>query len=137
MARIRAIVRRSNGHAQSVLNVGDLCVNLDAKTVTIGGVHVHLTRKEYQILELLSLRKGSTAAWPPASPFRSRTRLIAIASRNGARHFLAVRPRVRSPARHDGEEDSQCCLDGGGTFPRESLRNFDEREIAHFRPMTP
>jgi two-component system cell cycle response regulator CtrA len=31
-----------------------------AKAVTIGGVHVHLTRKEYQILELLSLRKGST-----------------------------------------------------------------------------
>ena len=60
VARIRAIVRRSNGHAQSVLNVGDLCVNLDAKTVTIGGAHVHLTRKEYQILELLSLRKGST-----------------------------------------------------------------------------
>ena len=59
VARIRAIVRRSNGHVQR-LNVGDLCVNLDAKAVTIGGVHVHLTRKEYQILELLSLRKGST-----------------------------------------------------------------------------
>ena len=60
VARIRAIVRRSNGHAQSVLNIGDLCVNLDAKTVTIGGIPVHLTRKEYQMLELLSLRKGST-----------------------------------------------------------------------------
>jgi two-component system cell cycle response regulator CtrA len=60
VARIRAIVRRANGHAQSVVSVGDLCVNLDAKTVTICGVHLHLTRKEYQILELLSLRKGST-----------------------------------------------------------------------------
>jgi two-component system cell cycle response regulator CtrA len=60
VARIRAIVRRSNGHARSVINVGDLCVDLDAKTVTISGAHVHLTGKEYQVLELLSLRKGST-----------------------------------------------------------------------------
>jgi two-component system cell cycle response regulator CtrA len=60
VARIHAIVRRSNGHAQSVINTGDLCVNLDAKTVKIGGVHVHLTPKEYQMLELLSLRKGTT-----------------------------------------------------------------------------
>ena len=60
LARIRAIVRRSKGHAQSVVNVGDLCINLDAKTVTVGGIRVHLTVKEYQVLELLSLRKGST-----------------------------------------------------------------------------
>ena len=60
VARIHAIVRRSKGHAQSVVNTGDLCINLDAKTVEIGGAPVHLTRKEYQMLELLSLRKGST-----------------------------------------------------------------------------
>jgi two-component system, cell cycle response regulator CtrA len=59
VARIRAIVRRSKGHPQSVINTEDLCVNLDAKTVEIGGVRVHLTGKEYQILELLSLRKGT------------------------------------------------------------------------------
>jgi two-component system, cell cycle response regulator CtrA len=64
VARIHAIVRRSKGHAESVINTGDLCVNLDAKTVKIGEVHVHLTRKEYQILELLSLRKGSTVTKP-------------------------------------------------------------------------
>jgi two-component system cell cycle response regulator CtrA len=60
VARIHAIVRRSKGHAESVINTGDLCVNLDAKTVKIGEVHVHLTPKEYQILELLSLRRGTT-----------------------------------------------------------------------------
>src|SRR5467141_2793806 len=60
VARIHAIVRRSKGHAQSVVNTGDLCLNLDAKTVEIGGAPVYLTRKEYQMLELLSLRKGST-----------------------------------------------------------------------------
>src|SRR4030088_247794 len=57
VARIHAIVRRSQGHAQSVVHTGDLVVNLDAKTVEINRVRVHLTRKEYQILELLSLRK--------------------------------------------------------------------------------
>lgn len=35
-------------------------VNLDAKTVEVGGKTVHLTGKEYQMLELLSLRKGTT-----------------------------------------------------------------------------
>jgi two-component system cell cycle response regulator CtrA len=60
VARIHAIVRRSKGHAQSVINTGDLCVNLDTKTVAINGRRVQLTGKEYQMLELLSLRKGTT-----------------------------------------------------------------------------
>jgi DNA-binding response OmpR family regulator len=59
VARIHAIVRRSRGHAQSVIHTGDLVVNLDAKTVEVNGARVHLTRKEYQMLELLSLRKGT------------------------------------------------------------------------------
>jgi two-component system cell cycle response regulator CtrA len=60
VARIQAIVRRSKGHAQSVIAIGDLTVNVDQKTVTIGCDRVHLTGKEYQMLELLALRKGST-----------------------------------------------------------------------------
>jgi two-component system, cell cycle response regulator CtrA len=60
VARIHAIVRRSKGHAQSVITTGDLIVNLDQKTVEVGGARVHLTGKEYQMLELLSLRKGTT-----------------------------------------------------------------------------
>jgi len=60
VARIHAIVRRSKGHAQSVMTVGDLVVNLDQKTVEIGGARLHLTGKEYQMLELLALRKGTT-----------------------------------------------------------------------------
>jgi two-component system cell cycle response regulator CtrA len=60
VARIYAIVRRSKGHAESVVITGDLCVNLDTKIVKVGGTHVHLTGKEYQMLELLSLRKGTT-----------------------------------------------------------------------------
>ena len=60
VARIHAIVRRSKGHAQSVIETGDLRVNLDTKTVDVNGQRVHLTGKEYQMLELLSLRKGTT-----------------------------------------------------------------------------
>jgi len=59
IARMQAIVRRSKGHAQSVIMNGDLCINLESKTVKVGGIHLHLSKKEYQILELLSLRKGT------------------------------------------------------------------------------
>ena len=60
VARIHAVVRRSKGHAQSVIQTGDLVVNLDTKTVEINGIRVHVTRKEYQMLELFSLRKSMT-----------------------------------------------------------------------------
>ncbi|MBE0452110.1 response regulator transcription factor CtrA [Roseovarius autotrophicus] len=60
VARIHAIIRRSKGHSQSVIRTGRINVNLDAKTVDVAGQAVHLTGKEYQMLELLSLRKGTT-----------------------------------------------------------------------------
>jgi two-component system, cell cycle response regulator CtrA len=60
VARIHAIIRRSKGHSQSVIRTGLVNVNLDAKTVEVEGSAVHLTGKEYQMLELLSLRKGTT-----------------------------------------------------------------------------
>jgi two-component system, cell cycle response regulator CtrA len=60
IARVHAIVRRSQGHAQSIVQTGDLIVNVDAKTVHIKQVRVNLTAKEYQMLELLSLRRGTT-----------------------------------------------------------------------------
>ena len=60
IARIHAIIRRSKGHSQSIIRTGKVEVNLDAKTVQVDGSAVHLTGKEYQMLELLSLRKGTT-----------------------------------------------------------------------------
>ena len=60
VARIHAIIRRSKGHSQSIIRTGKVAVNLDAKTVDVDGRAVHLTGKEYQMLELLSLRKGTT-----------------------------------------------------------------------------
>jgi two-component system cell cycle response regulator CtrA len=60
IARIHAIVRRSKGHSESVIRTGRLIVNLDTRTVEVDGQPLHLTGKEYGILELLSLRKGTT-----------------------------------------------------------------------------
>ena len=50
----------AKGHAQSVIATGELRVNLDTKTLEVNGRPVDLTRYEYQMLELLSLRKGTT-----------------------------------------------------------------------------
>jgi len=60
MARIQAIVRRSQGHSQSLIQTGNIIVNLDSRTVEVDGQPLHLTGKEYGIIELLALRKGST-----------------------------------------------------------------------------
>jgi len=60
IARVNAIIRRSKGHAQSIIETGRLRVNLDARTVEVDKKPLHLTGKEYGILELLSLRKGMT-----------------------------------------------------------------------------
>jgi len=60
VARIQAIVRRARGHSESIIRTGRLDVNLDTRTAEVDGQPVHLTGKEYAILELLSLRKGTT-----------------------------------------------------------------------------
>jgi two-component system cell cycle response regulator CtrA len=60
VARLRAVVRRSKGHAWSMIQTGDITVDLDSKTADMNGEPLALSGKEYQILELLCLRKGST-----------------------------------------------------------------------------
>lgn len=60
VARIQAIVRRAKGHSDSVIRTGRLTVNLDTKTADVDSKPLHLTGKEYGILELLALRKGTT-----------------------------------------------------------------------------
>src|SRR5215204_415946 len=60
IARIQAIVRRSKGHSESTIRTGKLTVNLDSRVVTVDDQPLHLTAKEYGIIELLSLRKGTT-----------------------------------------------------------------------------
>ena len=60
VARMRAVKRRSQLHSQSVITTGKIGLDLDAKTVTVDGAQIGLTTKEYEVLELLSLRKGMT-----------------------------------------------------------------------------
>ncbi|MBU8542280.1 MULTISPECIES: response regulator transcription factor CtrA [Roseomonadaceae] len=58
VARIQAIVRRAKGFSQPTLSVGPLTLNLGSREVLVDGHAVHLTGKEYAVLELLTLRKG-------------------------------------------------------------------------------
>ncbi|WP_299647949.1 response regulator transcription factor [uncultured Jannaschia sp.] len=60
LARVNAIVRRSRGHAHRVVEAGPLAIDLDAHRVEVAGAPVHLTGKEYALLEVLALRIGAT-----------------------------------------------------------------------------
>ncbi len=53
-------MRRANGHPDTIIRTRGLEINLDTRTVTVDGQPLYATRREYAILELLSLRKGST-----------------------------------------------------------------------------
>jgi two-component system cell cycle response regulator CtrA len=60
VSRIQAVIRRSKGHAESIIKIGRMKVDLQSRRVEIDGKSLHLTGKEYSILELLCLRKGAT-----------------------------------------------------------------------------
>src|SRR6202047_4792282 len=60
IARIQAIVRRSKGHPEATIRTGKLVVHLGNRVATVDNQPLHLTAKEYGIVELLSLRKGTT-----------------------------------------------------------------------------
>ena len=59
IARIQAIVRRSKGHSESVVRFDKVSINFDTRVVEVDNNQVHLTNKEYAILELLAMRKGT------------------------------------------------------------------------------
>ena len=60
LARIHAILRRSASHAHTHVRFDDLVIHLEAQRAEIGGKAVYLTKKEFQVLELMATRKGST-----------------------------------------------------------------------------
>jgi two-component system cell cycle response regulator CtrA len=59
LARLRAVVRRSHGHAHSSLRVGPVEIRLDRREVRVNGQRLPLTRREFAILELLFLKQGT------------------------------------------------------------------------------
>src|SRR4029078_13193119 len=60
IARIQAIVRRAKGHSENIFRTAKLPVTPARRLVGVESQPLHLTGKEYGILELLSLRKGTT-----------------------------------------------------------------------------
>ncbi len=62
IARVNAIVRRSQGHSQQVITIGDLNIYLENKQISINGTNVAVTKKEYSILETLALKKGKVVS---------------------------------------------------------------------------
>ena len=59
IARIQTVVRRAKVDSEAAIRIGKLLLHLDRKTVEVDGQRLPLTRKEYEILELLSMRKGA------------------------------------------------------------------------------
>jgi len=60
VVRLKAMIRRSKGHAGSVIRIGRMTIDLGSRTVEIDDKPLHVTAKEYSILELLALRRGMT-----------------------------------------------------------------------------
>lgn len=58
LARLRAIIRRSNGEARSVMRMQDVTIDAPARRVTKAGTEVELTAREYALLEYLATHRG-------------------------------------------------------------------------------
>lgn len=58
VARLRAIIRRSHGYSHRLLSARNIVLDQDRSEVSFEGRRIHLTRKEYAVLELLMLRRG-------------------------------------------------------------------------------
>jgi DNA-binding response OmpR family regulator len=58
LARIRALLRRPTAGAGTSYTAGDVTINSISKTVEKNGTPIHLTAKEFQLLEYLAARKG-------------------------------------------------------------------------------
>jgi two-component system cell cycle response regulator CtrA len=99
VARIHAIIRRSQGHAQSVIETGRVSVNLDAKTVEVEGRPVHLTGKEYQMLELSEPAQGHDADQGDVPQPSLRRHGRAGAEDHRRLHLQAAQETVRSHGR--------------------------------------
>lgn len=51
LARMRVLIRRSQGNSQNVLQVADLVLDTTNKRLKLAGEHVELTAKEYMLLQ--------------------------------------------------------------------------------------
>ena len=58
LARLRSLIRRAAGQPRPLIELGDVVLDLRARTVTRAGEPVALTAREHAILEYLALRRG-------------------------------------------------------------------------------
>lgn len=58
LARVRALIRRSSGHASNVIELGSICIDTGRKTLQVSGQEIALTAREYALVELLALNRG-------------------------------------------------------------------------------
>jgi two-component system OmpR family response regulator len=58
LARIRALVRRSAGHASSEISCGPLMLDTSSARVTVDGKAIKLTSLEFRLLSYLMMHKG-------------------------------------------------------------------------------
>jgi two-component system OmpR family response regulator len=58
LARLRALIRRSAGQAESVIEIGEIAINTADRTVRRSGEPIPLTPREYALVELLALHRG-------------------------------------------------------------------------------
>jgi two-component system, OmpR family, copper resistance phosphate regulon response regulator CusR len=58
LARVRALIRRTQSSAQSILQEGDLVMDLNRRSVSRAEKEITLSTREYNLLEALLLQKG-------------------------------------------------------------------------------
>ena len=59
-ARLHSVIRRARGHSEELISYGNTAIDIKSKRMLVNGRPVHLTGKQYLMLELLILRQGST-----------------------------------------------------------------------------
>ena len=61
-ARVRALIRRSQGHDRNVITHGDLAFDASTRTASVRGERLDLSLREVAVLELLLGHVGRVAA---------------------------------------------------------------------------
>lgn len=96
LARVRAIIRRSSGHATSLIEIADLVIDTRLKQVSRDGVPISLPPQEYRLLTYLAYKTGTVVS--QAELFEH------LHTSDSARDFNAVEQLVRRVRKRLGRE---------------------------------
>lgn len=90
LSRLNAVIRRTAGQSQAVVNVGPVMVDQRHSRVSIAGVPLALTPLEYRLLNFLILRRGK-----PVSQIEISEHLYAIGVERETNAIEAIVGRLR------------------------------------------